>query len=107
MRQLKSKTKVKYLTKYPVEEPINFDYELDDLVQRQDFRMIYLMEDYIGYIHPKTGFEIEYNTLNKKNCFTIFPFGRSEYYEKETKGSIVEVDTIDEVMDLISQHISL
>jgi len=69
--------------------------------------MFYLMEDYIGYIHPKTGFEIEYNTLNKKNCFTIFPFGRSEYYEKESKGSIVEVDTIDEVMDLLAKHISL
>jgi hypothetical protein len=107
MTQLKSKTQVKYLTKYPSEEPINFDYELDDLIKRQDFRMFYLMEDYIGYIHPKTGFEIEYNTLNKKNCFTIFPFGRSEYYEKETKGSIVEVDTIDEVMDLLAKHISL
>ena len=98
MTQLKSKTQVKYLTKYPSEEPINFDYELDDLIKRQDFRMFYLMEDYIGYVHPKTGFEIEYNTLLNVPCFSIFPFGRDYWYDTEPKDGYFEV---------ISKHISL
>ena len=86
----------------------NWNYELSELLQDHGFVRIYLMDDdYIGYIHPQTGFEVEYNTLNLKTCYTIFPYGRKEYYEKETKGSLLEVDTLDEVMDLLAKHISL
>jgi len=86
----------------------NWNYELSELLQDHGFEMIYLMDDdYIGYIHSQTGFEVEYNTLNPKTCYTIFPYGRSEYYEKETTGSLVEVDTLDEVMDELAKHISL
>jgi hypothetical protein len=92
-----------YLQKV-MEEPINYDYELHELVEN-DFEMIYLMDDnYIGYIHKKSGFEIEYNTLNLKNCYTIFPFGRGEYYEKESKGSLIEVDTLIEVKQILAKH---
>lgn len=86
-------------------EPTNWNYELDQLLDNFGFqRELIGNSDYLIYTHPKTKMRVESNNLNMKDCYTIFPFGDSEYYNKSRKGSLVEVDTLSEVKHILAKH---
>jgi hypothetical protein len=121
MTQLKSKKQVQvtredfnyYMThgspnKNPItqlDEPTNYDYELDNLLEENGFQREWIMDfDYLIYTHPKTKMRVELNNLNLKDCYSIFPYGDSEYYDKGRKGSLVNVDTLDEVKQFLAKH---
>ena len=88
-----------------VDEPTNYDYELDNLLEENGFeRQLFMDFDYLVYIHPKTKMRIEFNNLNLKDCYSVFPFGDSEYYDKGRKGSLVNVDTLDEVKQILAKQ---
>ena len=65
-----------------IDEPTNYDYELDNLLEDYGFqRELIGKEDYLIYKHPKTKIRVEYS-----------------------KGSLIEVDTLDEVKQILAKH---
>ena len=89
----------------PIEEPTNYDYELDNLLENYGFQRILIgNEDYLIYKHPKTKIRVEFCNLNIKDMYCVFPFGEDEYYTNNSKGSLIEVDTLDEVKQILAKH---
>jgi hypothetical protein len=95
-------------TKHPItglDEPTNYDWELDNLLEDYGFERTWIEDfDYLIYTHPKTKMRVELNNLNLKDCYSIFPFGDSEYYDKGRKGSLVNVDTLHEVKQILAKQ---
>ena len=88
-----------------IDEPTNYDYELDNLLEDYGFqRELIGKEDYLIYKHPKTKIRVEFCNLNIKDMYWVFPFGEDEYYTNNSKGSLIEVDTLDEVKQILAKH---
>jgi hypothetical protein len=86
------------------EQVTNWDEKLETLLSGKFNKVLSWDLDYLYYEHPKTKMRVEFNNLNLKDCYSVFPFGDSEYYDKGRKGSLVNVDTLDEVKQILAKH---
>ena len=83
------------------EQVKNWDEKLETLLDEKFNKVLSWDLDYVYYEHPKTKMKIEFNNL--KDCYSIFPYGDNEYKIYIT-GSLVNVDTLQEVKQYLAKH---